>query len=55
LSRFGIKSRLEYYDALTLKNILLRSAKILGTTISEAAANEIAGRSRTPPELPTDF
>src|SRR4030081_2124762 len=29
LSRFGIKSRLEYYDAETLKNIILRSAKIL--------------------------
>src|SRR6187401_3718020 len=31
LSRFGIKSRLEYYDAATLKNILLRSARILKT------------------------
>src|SRR3979409_2476848 len=27
LSRFGIKSRLEYYDAVTLKNIILRSSK----------------------------
>src|SRR6187401_317896 len=31
LSRFGIKCRLEYYDAATLKNILLRSARILKT------------------------
>ncbi|MEI2747733.1 MAG: Holliday junction branch migration DNA helicase RuvB [Ferruginibacter sp.] len=28
LSRFGIKSRLEYYNAETLKNIILRSSKI---------------------------
>lgn len=33
LSRFGIKSRLEYYDATTLKNIILRSSKILGTKL----------------------
>ncbi len=51
LSRFGIKSRLEYYDALTLKNIILRSAKILGTSINEAAASEIAGRSRGTPRI----
>src|SRR6187401_2648455 len=31
LSRFAIKSRLEYYTADTLKNILLRSARILKT------------------------
>src|SRR6218665_2174756 len=31
LSRFGIKSRLEYYDTETIKNILLRSAGILTT------------------------
>src|SRR3982750_4384655 len=29
LSRFAIKSRLEYYDATTLKRIVLRSAEIL--------------------------
>jgi Holliday junction DNA helicase RuvB len=51
LSRFGIKSRLEYYDALTLKNILLRSAKILGTKITSDAAAEIAGRSRGTPRI----
>lgn len=51
LSRFGIKSRLEYYDATTLKNIVLRSAKILGTTINAAAAAEISGRSRGTPRI----
>lgn len=51
LSRFGIKSRLEYYDAVTLKNIIQRSAKILGTKITSDAATEIAGRSRGTPRI----
>jgi holliday junction DNA helicase RuvB len=51
LSRFGIKSRLEYYDAITLKNILLRSAKIFATKISTEAAEEISRRSRGTPRI----
>jgi Holliday junction DNA helicase RuvB len=51
LSRFGIKSRLEYYDAETLKNILLRSAGILNTKITSDAAAEIARRSRGTPRI----
>lgn len=51
LSRFGIKSRLEYYDATTLKNIVLRSAKILGVKINASAAAEISGRSRGTPRI----
>src|SRR5664279_3137063 len=51
LSRFGIKSRLEYYDAVTLKNIILRSAKILGTKITSDAAHEISRRSRGTPRI----
>ncbi len=51
LSRFGIKSRLEYYDAETLKNILLRSATILKTKITSDAAAEIARRSRGTPRI----
>jgi Holliday junction DNA helicase RuvB len=51
LSRFGIKSRLEYYDAATLKNILLRSSGILQTKITSDAAAEIAGRSRGTPRI----
>jgi Holliday junction DNA helicase RuvB len=51
LSRFGIKSRLEYYDAATLKNIILRSAGILTTKITSDAAAEIAGRSRGTPRI----
>jgi Holliday junction DNA helicase RuvB len=51
LSRFGIKARLEYYDAETLKNILLRSSKILDTKITSDAAAEIARRSRGTPRI----
>ena len=51
LSRFGIKARLEYYDAETLKNILLRSAKILNTKITSDAATEISRRSRGTPRI----
>src|SRR5882757_4203449 len=51
LSRFGIKSRLEYYNKETLKNIIIRSAKILDTKITSDAAAEIAGRSRGTPRI----
>src|SRR6476620_3969952 len=51
LSRFGIKSRLEYYNAETLQKIILRSAGILNTTITTDAAKEIAGRSRGTPRI----
>jgi Holliday junction DNA helicase RuvB len=51
LSRFGIKSRLEYYDAETLKNILIRSSAILQTKITSDAAGEIARRSRGTPRI----
>src|SRR4051812_32396272 len=51
LSRFGIKSRLEYYDAETLKNIILRSSKILNTKITSDAAAEISRRSRGTPRI----
>lgn len=51
LSRFAIKSRLEYYTAATLKKIILRSAAILNVQIAEEAAVEIAGRSRGTPRI----
>ena len=51
LSRFGIKSRLEYYNTATLQKIILRSASILSTDISSEAALEIAGRSRGTPRI----
>jgi len=51
LSRFGIKSRLEYYHADVLKKIINRSAGILNTAISSDAAGEIARRSRGTPRI----
>lgn len=51
LSRFGIKSRLEYYDPATLQKIVLRSCEILKTKITSDAAAEIAGRSRGTPRI----
>src|SRR5690348_13207449 len=51
LSRFAIKARLEYYDAETLKKIVLRSAQILNVEISSDAAGEIARRSRGTPRI----
>ncbi len=51
LSRFGIKSRLEYYTAGTLEQIIHRSAGILGVKITSDAAGEIARRSRGTPRI----
>lgn len=51
LSRFAIKSRLEYYNAEVLKKIVLRSADILNVHISSEAAGEIARRSRGTPRI----
>lgn len=51
LSRFAIKSRLEYYNAETLNKIIKRSASILGTKIKSDAAGEIARRSRGTPRI----
>src|SRR3954471_24303928 len=51
LSRFGIKSRLEYYNAEVLKKIVERSAGILSTDITSEAAYEIARRSRGTPRI----
>ena len=50
-ARFGINSRLEYYDANMLSNIVNRSASILDISISMDAAAEIAGRSRGTPRI----
>ncbi len=51
LSRFGIKCRLEYYNADVLKKIVERSAGILNTEITSEAAYEIARRSRGTPRI----
>jgi holliday junction DNA helicase RuvB len=51
LSRFAIKSRLEYYSSEVLNRIIQRSARILGTKISADAIKEISRRSRGTPRI----
>jgi Holliday junction DNA helicase RuvB len=50
-ARFGISSRLEYYNTELLTTIVQRSATILKVPISMEAAIEIAGRSRGTPRI----
>ncbi len=49
--RFGIKFRLDYYEAETLNKIVTRSADILELKIKADAALEIAKRSRGTPRI----
>jgi Holliday junction DNA helicase RuvB len=49
--RFGMTFRLGLYDPGQLGAIVRRSARILGTAIDDAAAEEIAGRSRGTPRI----
>ena len=49
--RFGIRFRLDYYDAENLNKIVLRSSKILNVNIDEDASFEIAKRSRGTPRI----
>lgn len=50
-ARFGIQSRLQYYNTELLTAIVQRSASILKVPISMEAAIEIAGRSRGTPRI----
>lgn len=50
-ARFGITSRLEYYDTQLLATIVRRSSAILGTPIDDDASFEIARRSRGTPRI----
>lgn len=50
-SRFGINSRLSYYDTSILEKIILRSSTILNVEIQPSAAKEIARRSRGTPRI----
>lgn len=50
-ARFGITSRLEYYNTELLTTIVQRSALILKVPINMEAAIEIAGRSRGTPRI----
>ena len=50
-ARFGIQSRLQYYNTELLTTIVQRSASILKMPITMEAAIEIAGRSRGTPRI----
>lgn len=50
-ARFGINSRLEYYKTELLSSIVHRSSEILDIKIDDAAAIEIASRSRGTPRI----
>jgi len=49
--RFGVICKLDLYDIDSLKDIVVRSANILGVTIDESGAEEIAKRSRGTPRI----
>lgn len=50
-SRFGINTRLSYYDADILQTIIERSARIINVELEKNAAFEIARRSRGTPRI----
>jgi Holliday junction DNA helicase RuvB len=50
-ARFGITSRLNYYDSKVLTRIVQRSSDILNVDIKNEAAYEIARRSRGTPRI----
>ncbi|MCE4046905.1 MULTISPECIES: Holliday junction branch migration DNA helicase RuvB [Bacillaceae] len=49
--RFGVLSRLEYYQEEQLKSIVVRTAQVLQVDIHDGAAWEIARRSRGTPRI----
>lgn len=49
--RFGVVNRLEFYNVTELIQIILRSAAVLGVSIDDEGALEIAKRSRGTPRL----
>ena len=50
-ARFGVNTRLAYYDAALLTQIVQRSSQLLSIVIHEEAAHEIARRSRGTPRI----
>jgi len=49
--RFGVQSRLDYYNRDEIKAIIQRSARILTVDIDEDGAHELARRSRGTPRI----
>jgi Holliday junction DNA helicase RuvB len=50
-NRFGLFFHLEFYGVDELRQIIVRSARILGARLEEGAATEIAGRARGTPRI----
>lgn len=50
-SRFGVDLRLDYYTTEELEEIIKRSARILGVTIKDDGAREVAHRARGTPRV----
>src|SRR5258708_5828550 len=51
LTRFPIRERVDYYQTEQLRQIVLRSARLLNIEIEESGALEIARRSRGTPRI----
>ena len=49
--RFGVISKLEFYDIDELRDIIIRSSTVLGVDIDTEGATELARRSRGTPRL----
>jgi Holliday junction DNA helicase RuvB len=50
-ARFGIVQRLDFYSISDIEEIVRRSARILGVPMDDAAAKDIASRSRGTPRI----
>lgn len=50
-ARFGISEKLSYYDVDELQKIVLRTSRVLNTSIDEKGSFEIAKRSRGTPRI----
>lgn len=53
--RFGVTHRMDYYNNLELKEIIIRGAKVLEVAIDKEGASEIAKRSRGTPRIANRF
>lgn len=49
--RFGIVSKLDYYTISELEQIVKRTSRVLGVSVDNTAANELAKRSRGTPRV----
>ncbi len=50
-ARFGIVHRLDFYEPTDIREIVKRSARILGVTIDEKALDDVARRARGTPRV----